>query len=176
VLEAVGQITAAPTSLPVAPIVGIEHSGLASSPTADSGSIADRMAVAFLRACESPSDLRTIGDWARCLGVSYTSLVELVRLAGIQPRAARDFARILRAVVQAGWQRCEFQLLLDVADVRTLRQMSQAAGLPLGAPPGSVSVDQFLRSQQFLRADGLVLRKLRSRIPERMSSRGSLRI
>ena len=46
-------------------------------------SAAERWAGHVLKACDSNGDLKTVGDWASCAGVSATSLCESCHLLGI---------------------------------------------------------------------------------------------
>src|SRR5580765_36522 len=62
-------------------------------------SVAERWASYVLGACKAERDLKTIGIWARQVAVSYTTLCESCRLIDVQPRHARDFARVLRIIL-----------------------------------------------------------------------------
>ena len=46
---------------------------------------AERWAAYVVRACESEGDLKTLAEWARFAGVSYSSLRESCRMLGIPP-------------------------------------------------------------------------------------------
>jgi hypothetical protein len=124
-------------------------------------SAAERWARLVLKACESDGDLRTLADWARCAGLSYSSLSESCRLVGIPPHDARDFARMLRAVLKSARDRCQLEIALDVRDRRTLNNLLARAGLELGLPIGSISVEQFLRVQRLVASDNEGLKVLR---------------
>ena len=116
-------------------------------------STAQRWAMHALKACDSPNDLRTLEEWAASAGVSYTMLRENCRMVGVPPLAARDFVRMLRALVLARVQGCPPELLLDVADGRTLERLLQRAGLRSTSELGQFSLDHFFRRQQFLPSD-----------------------
>src|SRR5882762_7770020 len=60
---------------------------------------ADRWASYVLKVCKVERDPKTLGIWAREVGLSYTALCESCRLIGVQPRQARDFARVLRIIL-----------------------------------------------------------------------------
>jgi DNA-binding response OmpR family regulator len=122
-------------------------------------SAAERWAHHVARACESDADLTTLESWAKFIGVSCSSLCESCRMLDIHPRDARDFARLLRALMQAATHRCSPHILLDVSDRRTLRNLTERAGLAQGS---TVSVDQFFDTQQLIPTDHEGLRILRS--------------
>jgi len=110
----------------------------------------ERLASHVLRALEAPHDLKTLNQWARFVGVSYTSLCEVCRLAQVQPHDARDFMRLLRAVLKASAAgSCNPELYLDIGDARTLRTLFRRAGFEkqpnLEATPAA-----FLHKQTFL--------------------------
>ncbi len=123
------------------------------------GSAAERWALHVLKACESARDLKTIEDWAAYIGVSYSSLRESCHVLGISARDARDFMRVLRAVLKCRRHRCSPEVLLDVSDGRTLEKLLRQAGL------SSDSVDtatphRFLRDQHFISRENAGLRIL----------------
>jgi DNA-binding response OmpR family regulator len=108
----------------------------------------ERWAQAVLHACDAKGDPRTLQHWAHEAGLSYTSLRDLCDILAIKPHDARDFARVLRAVVQGQRQRCAPSFLLDVADSRTLRRLFQRAGVdPSLAAPW---VEDFCDRQRFI--------------------------
>jgi ActR/RegA family two-component response regulator len=129
-------------------------------------STADRWASYVVRAIDAPGDLRTINDWARFVGVSYTGLCETCRLVSVRPHDARDFTRMLRAVLKASVATCDPQILLDVSDARTLRTLLMRSGFAGGATR-SMSPAEFLQRQRFLDARpdllGVIARRLDSR-------------
>jgi ActR/RegA family two-component response regulator len=129
-------------------------------------SAAERWALRVLTACSSEGDLKTLEDWARFVGVSYTSLCESCRLLEIRPHDARDLCRVLRAVLRRSVEQCRPELLLDVSDRRTLAKLLARAGFQFGSSLSSVSAEEFLSSQRFVAArnEGLIeLRKLLQR-------------
>jgi hypothetical protein len=79
-------------------------------------------------------------------------------MAGVRPHDARDFARVLNAVIQAVARHCHPSVLLDVSDGRTLNAIVQRAGLPLHED--SVSVEQFVRRQRFIASENEGLKVL----------------
>ena len=125
-------------------------------------SAAERWAGHVLKACESEGDLKTVGDWATCAGVSTSSLCESCHLLGIQPRDARDFARVLRALIKSSIHHCEPEVLLDVSDRRTLTTLLQRGGIVTRTPSGALSVGEFLRTQRFISGDNEGLSILRT--------------
>jgi len=125
-------------------------------------SAAERWAGHVLKACESEGDLKTVGDWATCAGVSSTSLCESCHLLGIHPRDARDFARVLRALIKSRIHHCEPEVLLDVSDRRTLTTLLQRGGVVMRTSSGELSVGEFLSTQRFISADNEGLSILRT--------------
>jgi FixJ family two-component response regulator len=121
------------------------------------GSVTARFANLIIRGCGSPTDLKTLAQWARAVGVSYSALAELCRLVGVRPQHARDFVRILRAILHAPRQRCPLEMMLDVSDRRTLTHLLERAHLRRGTPWTEISVADFLRGQKFIEADNAVL-------------------
>jgi hypothetical protein len=123
-------------------------------------STAERWADFVLRGCKSEKDLKTLGMWAHQVAVSYTTLCEVCRLIGVQPRQARDFARVLRAVLRPSFDFRQLASFLDISDRRTLESLLQSAGFyVLAARP--VSVLSFLDNQQFINRDNAGLRVIR---------------
>lgn len=112
-------------------------------------SAADRWALYVLKACGSVHDPKTLQEWSRCAGVSYTTLCESCRILGVQPRPARDFARTLRALLRGAVRHCAPEVLLDVSDRRTLRLLTRRAG-PVFVAAEPRSVLQFIHTQGFV--------------------------
>jgi CheY-like chemotaxis protein len=125
---------------------------------AETGSAAARWAMHVMKGCQSASDLKTLDQWAKCIGVSYTGLRESCRLVGIRPFAARDFLRVLRAVLHASVRGCPPEVLLDVSDERTLDGLVRRAGFGLCHQRRYGSVDAFFRYQQLVPADNTAVR------------------
>jgi len=130
--------------------------------------VADRWASYVWKACGSLTDLKTLGDWARFIGMSYSSLCETCRLLDIQPQEARDLTRVLRAVVQASLQDCRPEVLLDVGDRRTLNNLLRRSGLTRGA---ALSAVELLDRQTFIAADNEGLIALRALIERAVADR-----
>jgi DNA-binding response OmpR family regulator len=133
-----------------------------------SRSAAERWAVNVLKACASHADIRTLDDWAACVGLSHSSLCESCRLLRIRPHDARDLARVLRALIASGG-RSDLGVLLDVSDVRTLKNLFNRAGLNYGSDAGAVPVEQFLRCQHFVKTDNEGLSELRKLLASRFT-------
>lgn len=124
-------------------------------------STAERWAQHVLRGCEADGDLRTLEDWATSTGVSYSSLREVCLLVGVPPHDARDFTRVLAAILKAAEVGCRVDVLLNVSDRRTLRMLLARAALAWDACGDSVSVERFLDRQRFIPQDNEGLRVLR---------------
>lgn len=127
---------------------------------ATSHSSAERWASTVLKACDAESDPKTLNEWARVAGLSYTSLRELCRMLDIRAHDARDLARMLRAVVKGRQYHCSPKVFLDVGDERTIRLLFQRAGLEFFQP--SMSLDDWLRRQQFVTFEHQALQLLRT--------------
>lgn len=116
-------------------------------------SAAGRWATFVLRACDSEGDLKTLDDWARFVGVSYSSLCESCRLVGVRPHDARDLTRVLRAIVRSGSRHRRPTALLDIRDRRTLKNLLERAGFDWGFQRRPPSAAEFLRRQTFVAVD-----------------------
>jgi hypothetical protein len=81
-------------------------------------------------------------------------------MLGIRPRDARDFTRMLRAVIQAAAHQCSPLVLLNVSDRRTLRSLLERSGLG-NAPATPVSIDRFFDAQRLVPGDREEVRLLR---------------
>jgi hypothetical protein len=123
-------------------------------------SAAGRWARYVANGCTSEDDFKTLGSWARFIGVSCSSLCESCRMLGIRPRDARDFTRMLRALIHAGAHRCSPLVLLNVSDRRTLRKLLERSGLR-NVPTVPESVDRFLEAQRLVPRDREEVRLLR---------------
>ena len=110
----------------------------------------ERWAMLVARACHSPHDLKTLRDWGAFVGVGYSSLTEACRLVGIPPHEARDFLRVLRALVASGGRGTHLELALDINDHRTLKVLLRRAGLADNGESQFVSVLEFIQRQQFI--------------------------
>ncbi len=151
--------TPPPGTLPATPAAGPVAPPMLEKPPRP---VADRWASYVWKACGSLTDLKTLAEWARFLGVSYSSLSETSRLLLIRPHDARDFARVLRAVVQGALQDCRPEVLLDVSDRRTLRNLLRRTGSRGATAP--LSVEEFLDHQLFIPQDNEGLIELRALI------------
>lgn len=110
-------------------------------------SVAERWAVLILRTMELEGDPKTIGIWARSMGVSRSALCECCRLMHVSPHDARDFARLMRAIHRSNgsWQP---ETLLDLADARTLKKLLSRAGLV--SARATPSLFEFLECQEWI--------------------------
>lgn len=127
-------------------------------------SVAERWAAHVVRACDSEEDPKTIGEWARFLGISYSSLCESCRLLNIPPRDARDFARLLRAVVRAAQSDGGIESFLYVSDSRTLAKLLDHAGCGSGTKTPVLSGSEFIGRQHFVPLDNDGLKAVRSAV------------
>lgn len=131
-----------------APSVPVLRQPVASS--AQPRSSAERWATYAIRACKARGDLKTLEEWAKFVGVSYSTLCESCRLLGIRPHDARDLVRLLRAIMNSALHHCPPEVLLDISDRRTLKLLLKRAGLEFDSRAWTLSIDDFLRRQQFV--------------------------
>lgn len=132
---------------------------------------AERWASIVVAVVDSQRDPKTLTGWSRDAGVSLSTLCERCHMAGVKPKPSLDFARVLRAVVQArltGWHP---ENLLDVGERRTLiRLLRQAALSNCVAAP---TVQSFLVCQGFV-TNSDCLREVRSLLARRFDCRNPM--
>jgi hypothetical protein len=101
-------------------------------------SSADRLAGLMLAVVALDMDVKTLGRWAAAVDVSIGSLRGYCRAAGVNPKQALDFARLLRVVFRSDagpWDPAQW---LDVSEPRHLQGLLARGGLsqlPAEAPP-----------------------------------------
>ena len=115
------------------------------------GSVSERWASFVFYVLHAESDPKTIGTWAKAVGVSRTALSECCRLVHVSPHDARDFARLIRAILRSGatWQP---ETALDVADARTLKKLLARSGLPHTART-TPTLQEFFARQRWIPPD-----------------------
>jgi hypothetical protein len=69
---------------------------------------------------------------------------------------------MLRAIRQSSVHRCRPEVLLDVSDRRTLKQLLERSGLDTRKRKAVPSVDEFLAQQRFVDVDNEGLKILRA--------------
>jgi DNA-binding response OmpR family regulator len=136
----------------------------------------ERWSKYVLRASDSDRDLKTIEDWARVIGVSYSSLCESCRLLSIPPHHARDMARTLRAVVKSSTYNCSPTLLLDVSDRRTLKLLVERAGPAFRLSRTIEHVNDFIATQRFVPQNNLGIIALLRMLPSRSAGLARQRV
>lgn len=113
----------------------------------------ERWALLVAGAVSAPKDPRTLGLWARHVGVGATTIRARCRVAGVAVLSSRDLGRLLRVVARSnlpnrGWDPAAE---LESCDPRTLRRLLVAAGLAdwptRAAPP---SIEDLLTRQSFV--------------------------
>jgi CheY-like chemotaxis protein len=124
------------------------------------GTSVGRAAFWILRGCESEEDLPTLETWAHHVGVSYTSLRDGFTRLGVQPLDARDFMRMLRALSRLEGRVKHVEGELIVGDSRSSAALLRKARLS-GGPNEVVTLEQFLRRQQFVQPEHPLLQALR---------------
>ena len=127
-------------------------------------SAAERWARHVLKGCSAEGDLHTLRAWAMVAGLSYSSLCESCRLIGVQPIAARDLMRVLRAIVQSTATGCRIGETLDICDRRTLMALMSRAGVDPQQHGRDLSLDVFFQSQRLVPAGSAGLAALRELI------------
>jgi hypothetical protein len=103
--------------------------------------------VFMLAVVFSHTDVKTLGDWARAARVSVGSTRGYSATAGLLPRHALDFARLLRVIVQAGPGSWEPARWLTVSDPRHLRKLLARGGLLRSLADGLATVETYLGNQ-----------------------------
>jgi ActR/RegA family two-component response regulator len=132
-------------------------------------STAERWAELVLRAVRADSDPKTLDRWARSANVSRSVLCECCRLVRVSPHDARDFVRMLRAIVRSEpvWQP---EAVMDIGDARTLKKLLRRAGLAdVAGPP---SVDAFVDGQQWIPRDNPGLAALATHLEDGAAAGG----
>jgi DNA-binding response OmpR family regulator len=124
-------------------------------------SAAERCAMNVLKGCASDRDPKTFGLWADCASTCATSLRENCQLVEIEPRDARDFMRVLRAVIRGAALECPPGVLLNIGDPRTLDRLVRRAGFRSPEELDLLPLDDFLERQRFIAAGNAALRVLR---------------
>jgi DNA-binding response OmpR family regulator len=124
-------------------------------------SASERWARFVLKAVDSSDDPKTLATWARCAGVSYTSLREACYLVRIPPHDARDLVRALRVVLRLSRGSGRLTTLLHVSDRRGVTAFCQRTGLPMDTLSRSIPPDTFLRTQTLVPHDNEGLIALR---------------
>lgn len=96
-------------------------------------------------------DPRTLFDWGRICGLSASSVKVRCRAAGIRPKIALDFCRLLRVVSIDAPGTTERRLLqqLDIIDERTMRRLLRRAGISPTAL-ARATPSEFLSTQRFV--------------------------
>jgi CheY-like chemotaxis protein len=122
---------------------------------------AARWARAVVGGLDSRRDLPTFAEWGRSVGVSARSLAKSCTRAGLDPRDALRFVRLLRAVCNRQRYTWRFEDSLDVGDERTLSWLFRLGGSRTGTSQDMPdNVDAFLE-QQVLVCDPVALLELR---------------
>lgn len=128
------------------------------------GSVAERWGVYIIMTMRASTDPKTIGIWARLIGVSRSSLCECCRLIHVSPHDARDFGRLMR-VIHCSGSKWEPEAFLDLADARTLNKLLLRAGLKTGVIE-KPTIFEFLDRQQWIPRTNPGLVRLRERLLE----------
>jgi two-component system, response regulator, stage 0 sporulation protein F len=133
-------------------------------PLSASTTAAERWAALVLHACESDSDLPTIAMWAVAAGVCETTIYATCKVLKLHARAARDFARVLRALRVNGGRIDDLEAHLAIADPRTWQVLRDRAGLRERQNDSVIAREEFLRSQTFVPQDNCGLIALRTHV------------
>lgn len=120
----------------------------------------ERVAACIMAAATCPRDPKTTDEWARYVGASAGAVRGYCRLARLQARDARDVARVLRALFQSG-DRWLPETKLECAELRTLKNMMEHAGLAGRTGGATPTIEEFLDRQRWIPQDHPVLVALR---------------
>ena len=125
----------------------------------------DRAAWLITKSCTSDADLPTFARWATFVAMSSTQLRSTFYFAGVVPRDARDFMRILRLLVHSKGSCHAVAVGLDCRDYRTLRCLLQKAGLAASCLRGidsfeTLAPNGFIERQKFLPPDHVLTRRV----------------
>jgi len=121
---------------------------------------AQRWAKYVMDGSNAERDPKTLGEWARTIGVSYSSLGESCRVLDIHPHAARDLVRALRALKTAEIYCCRPEMLLDISDRRTRSGFIARAGAGFQSAAYLRDARYFLFHQGFIPLDNFGCRAL----------------
>jgi CheY-like chemotaxis protein len=117
----------------------------------------------ILLACGSPADLPRLGRWVAFVPkTTYSQLRNAYLRVGVDPLDARDFMRILRALV---WTRGRVEHVegqLALGDQRTTDPMIVRAGLSTDRPADPITFEAFLTGQRFIPPDHPLLDEIRA--------------
>lgn len=96
-------------------------------------------------------DPRTPVEWGRLCGLSASSIKVRCRVAGIRPKLALDFCRLLRVVTFDAPGSTERRILgqLNIIDERTMRRLLRRAGISAATLTGATTAE-FLWSQRLV--------------------------
>ena len=125
-------------------------------------STAGRGAWWMLRACDSIDDLSTLDEWRLFVAISYSQLRDAYYRLDIPPHDARDFMRVLRALMRTDGRVDHVEAELTVGDYRTSRELLDRAGLGGRDRLQLVSFEDFLLAQRFIKINHPVLQALRT--------------
>lgn len=128
--------------------------------------VSARLAEFILRGAEVGGDVRTVSGWARAVGASSSSLRQCCRLAGVKPKDARDFTRVLGALQRAD-KSDRLSVVLDVADPRTLSALLSRAGIADQQAQQAAAVETFLEQQSFIPSHCPAVGRIRSLLTAR---------
>jgi hypothetical protein len=131
---------------------------------------AERWAQAVTGIMECPSDPKTVGMWAKAIGVGEGTLRDWCRAAHCRPKPSLDCARLLRAIVQAqahGWDPFN---LLDVVNERTMKNLLQRGGMSeLLSTEAPLTPRDFVAAQRYI-TDAAALEALKAAVDARMTT------
>jgi len=147
----------------VRPARGVTHETIGTTVS----SAAEAWASLVLIGMDANHDLPTLTLWAREVCRSYTSLREACALIDVKPHDARDFTRLLRAVMHAEAEDQPLEAFLDVHDMRTMKALVTRSGFGDRARGAALSVEAFIRQQRLIPASNAGLKALIRRLRQR---------
>ncbi len=118
----------------------------------------ERWARIVVRGSMLTMDPRTVGKWAREIGMSYGAVRNWCHSACIPAKVSLQFTRLLRAVIWSTKSERPPHDFLDVVDSRTLSRLLRRGGLNSldGQTARLISVERFLSTQDLVVDAGAV--------------------
>jgi hypothetical protein len=114
---------------------------------------AQRWASLVLRVCDAESDSTTVRAWAAAAGSCESTIYAICKVLRVSAHDSRDFARMLRVLRKSSGSAMALEGDLAVADLRTWASLLQRSGLRGRSRDSVVSLDEYLRIQEFVPQD-----------------------
>jgi DNA-binding response OmpR family regulator len=128
--------------------LGLAHAASTSIAAHPHAHAATRWAQAVADFIGAREDARTLGQWARSVGLSASTLRTCCQMAGVSAKRALTLARLVRAVYQSRHVTWQPRQRLNVTDPRTLHRILASGGLSASAT--RVSLGDLLARQSLV--------------------------